>query len=82
MRVNQAMTSEVITVPVGMPVPEAAALLVRARISGAPVVDGARRVVGVLSESDLVRALADGQRNGLLGFQRAVPGGARRPRGT
>ena len=48
------MTSEVITVPLTMPVEELAALLWEKHISGAPVVDAAGIFAGVVTESDLI----------------------------
>lgn len=55
MRAIDIMTSDVITMDPEMTVKEAAELLVNRRISGAPVVDSAQRLVGMLSEGDLVR---------------------------
>lgn len=54
MRVSEIMTPEVLTVPPTMPVRELSALLRERRITGAPVVDEAGRVVGVVSEFDLL----------------------------
>jgi len=48
------MTTEVITVSPEMPVEELAALLWEKKISGAPVVDGAGNLLGVVTESDLI----------------------------
>ncbi len=48
------MTAPVMTIPQDMPLREAARLLSGAHISGAPVVDGSGRCVGVLSSSDFV----------------------------
>lgn len=63
MRVSELMTREVVTVHPEMPLREAAALLADRRISGAPVVDETGRVVGVLSEADIV-AKAGGPKRG------------------
>jgi CBS domain-containing protein len=52
-RVEQLMTSTVVTVTPDMPLPEVAALLVRHRISGVPVVVD-EEVVGVVSEADIL----------------------------
>jgi CBS domain-containing protein len=49
------MQARVLTVGPEMTVNEAGRLLERARIGGAPVVDGRRRLLGVLSRSDLLR---------------------------
>jgi CBS domain-containing protein len=48
------MTHEVITVKESATVRELAALLLTSNISGAPVVDDAGRVIGVVTESDLI----------------------------
>jgi CBS domain-containing protein len=48
------MTAPVLTIPQETPLREAAALLCRSHISGAPVVDADGRCVGVLSSSDFV----------------------------
>jgi CBS domain-containing protein len=53
MRVRDVMTSDVATVAPGTDLREVAALLVRKRISGVPVVEG-ERVVGVVSERDIL----------------------------
>ncbi len=49
------MTREVIAVHPETALREAALRMVKARISGLPVVDDANRVVGIVSEGDLVR---------------------------
>jgi CBS domain-containing protein len=56
------MSRDVITVSQEMPMEEAARVLTRGQVSGAPVVDGEGRCVGVLSASDFVRrgAIAPG----------------------
>jgi len=48
------MTRQVITVPPSMPVEDLAALLYEKKISGAPVVDKDNRLLGVVTESDLI----------------------------
>lgn len=48
------MTSEVITVKENATVRELAALLLTNNISGAPVVDDSGKVIGVVTESDLI----------------------------
>jgi CBS domain-containing protein len=60
--VNDVMTRDVFAVGPDTSLETAARLLTQRRIHGAPVVDGGRRVVGVVSASDLVdpdRALSD-----------------------
>lgn len=69
MRVAELMTSEVVTVRAETPLREAAALLAEKRISGLPVVDAGGRVVGVLSEGDIVAKAGGATRgNRLLGW--------------
>jgi CBS domain-containing protein len=54
------MTTRVVTVKPSTPIPEAARLLVRRKISGVPVVDekDKTKVVGILTEADLLAAPA------------------------
>jgi len=54
MRAKDAMTSPAITVTPEMHCKDAAALLVRHRISALPVVDASGRLVGLVSEADLL----------------------------
>jgi CBS domain-containing protein len=54
--VGQLMTIDPIVVSANATLGEAAELLDRHHISGAPVVDGSGSLVGVLSQTDLVRA--------------------------
>lgn len=54
MRVADLMTQDVLVVSPGTALKEAAALLVARGISGLPVCDGDRRVLGVVSEADIV----------------------------
>jgi CBS domain-containing protein len=53
-RVNDIMTSEVVSVGEETPYREIVDTLVAHRISAVPVVDGFRQVLGVVSESDLL----------------------------
>ncbi|MFO0928522.1 MAG: CBS domain-containing protein [Gemmataceae bacterium] len=55
------MTSPVVTIPQEMSLREAARMLTRLRISGAPVVDPVGRCVGVLSSTDFVSCALEGQ---------------------
>ena len=52
--VSDVMTKSVVTASRDMDVHEAARLLSEHRISGMPVVDAGRRVVGVISEADIL----------------------------
>jgi CBS domain-containing protein len=49
------MSPEVVTIPEALPVRDAARRLAAAHVSGAPIVDGSGRCVGVLSLSDIAR---------------------------
>ena len=51
------MTRDVLTVTPGMSLEQAAERLVERGVSGAPVVDDRGRMVGILSESDILRQL-------------------------
>jgi len=55
MKARDVMTPNVVSVPIDMPVPEIAELLLERRISAVPVVDASEHVVGVISEGDLIR---------------------------
>ena len=71
MCVADVMTMDPITVHDEAPIEEAAELLTRYRITGLPVVDANDRLVGVVSQSDLlaiqplVSAVVRGKRDGL-----------------
>jgi CBS domain-containing protein len=52
--VRDIMTKELITLKEDTPVKEAARILSEAKISGAPVVDDEGRLIGLVTESDLV----------------------------
>jgi CBS domain-containing protein len=54
LRVSDVMTSPVMTLGPHLTAREAARMLDKHRISGAPVVDKRRRVLGVVSQSDLI----------------------------
>ena len=65
MRALDVMTTEVLTVDVNTTVRAVAALLSERGISGVPVVDAANRVIGIVSEGDLLhRAEIDTERRG------------------
>lgn len=55
MKARDVMTPNVVSVPADMTVPEVATLMLERRISAVPVVDASGRVVGVISEGDLMR---------------------------
>ena len=54
LKVRDLMTPDVVTVRPATPIKDAARLLVEHRISGMPVVHDGGRVVGVVSEGDLL----------------------------
>ena len=58
MLAKDIMTRKLVTVTVAMTLKEAARTLLMARVSGAPVVDDSGRMVGVLSQTDIVREQA------------------------
>jgi len=55
MNVGDIMVKDVVTVGPDAPVREVAMLMLERRISGVPVVDADRRVLGIVSEGDLIR---------------------------
>jgi CBS domain-containing protein len=59
MRVKDLMTTDVLTVQTSTLLKDAAALLAQHRISGLPVVDDERHVLGVLSEGDILYKESD-----------------------
>jgi acetoin utilization protein AcuB len=64
------MTKEVITVPPDFTVEETAQVLLKNKISGVPVVDASRRLVGVITQADVFRVLISltGADNGGIQF--------------
>ncbi|HXG76738.1 MAG TPA: CBS domain-containing protein [Gaiellaceae bacterium] len=54
MKIKELMTTEVVAVGPDTPLKEVASLLVEHRISGVPVVDADRRILGVVSEADIL----------------------------
>jgi CBS domain-containing protein len=57
-RVGELMNPDVVVLRPDMTLPEAQEVLSQRSVSGAPVVDDAGRVVGVVSQNDLVRSAA------------------------
>lgn len=55
MNASDIMTKDVVAVGPETPVREVAMLMLERRISGVPVVDGERHVLGIVSEGDLIR---------------------------
>lgn len=56
-KVKDIMTKKVVTVPLDFTIEEAAEVLLQNDISGAPVVDAKGDLVGIITNSDLYRAL-------------------------
>jgi acetoin utilization protein AcuB len=69
-RVKDIMTKDPITVPPDYTVEETAQVLLKNKISGAPVVDNSGNVVGTITQSDLFRVLISltGIENGGIQF--------------
>lgn len=57
MKVKEIMKTNIINFKKGTPVREAAKILSQKHISGAPVVDEKNRLIGIISEKDIFRAL-------------------------
>jgi CBS domain-containing protein len=66
MRVEDLMTTEVVTVKEDTPLKDAARLMAGRAISGLPVVDDDDRVVGMLTEADFVERTSNQERAGLV----------------
>jgi CBS-domain-containing membrane protein len=64
---REIMTRDVAWVRIDAPLDEVAALLARRGVSGAPVLDAADRVVGVISETDFLRAMSSGGITSFMG---------------
>jgi len=56
-KVKKIMTEDPITVPMDFTIDEVAAVLLKNRISGMPVVNASGKVVGVITKSDVFKAL-------------------------
>ena len=54
MRTSDVMSSPVVSVPPDAPLKDVASLLVERRINAVPVVDAGGRLVGIISEADLL----------------------------
>lgn len=71
MRADEVMTAQVVTVAPDAPVAEAVKLMLDRRVSGLPVVDPTGRLIGVITEGDLLRRSELGtekKRTGWLDF--------------
>ena len=54
MKVRDVMTTKVLTIAPGAPLKEAATEMIRAGVSGLPVIDEDRKVIGIITEADFV----------------------------
>ncbi|MDB1087306.1 CBS domain-containing protein [Streptomyces sp. ACA25] len=72
-KIGHAMTSEVVSVTQETPFKEIAKLLTTHRISGLPVIDDDEKVLGVISQTDLVLRQADRAELAALGASRLPP---------
>ena len=71
MRAHQVMTRDVTTVTPDTSIAEAAAVMLKHHVSGLPVVEGAGKLVGIVTEGDFLRRSEFGterKRSGLLRF--------------
>lgn len=59
MNIRDLMTSDVVAATPDMPLSEATRLLIGHHITGMPVVDRERKIVGVITELDLIRTAAE-----------------------
>ncbi len=62
---GQIMTKDLVTVRPDMTVMEAVGVLLKHQISGAPVMDANRRLVGIMSELDCVNHISHSAMNGV-----------------
>jgi CBS-domain-containing membrane protein len=56
--VGRIMTRQVVTVGATAPLVDAATLMIERKIGGLPVVDSSRKLLGIITETDLLKALA------------------------
>ena len=68
-KVKNIMTKDPITVPVDYTVEETAELLLRHKISGVPVLEKARELAGVITQTDLLRVMVSLTGVGKKGIQ-------------
>jgi CBS domain-containing protein len=59
--VSQIMTKDVLTVHMDTPVFDALKILMEHKVSGLPVVDAQKKLVGVITEKDFLQLLLEGQ---------------------
>lgn len=59
MKVGDVMSEEIMTITADAPLKEAAIMMVKSGVSGLPVIDDERKVVGIITEADFVTAEAN-----------------------
>jgi len=59
MKVGDVMSDEIMTITADAPLKDAAMIMVKSGVSGLPVVDDDRKVVGIITEADFVTAEAN-----------------------
>jgi acetoin utilization protein AcuB len=59
LRIDELMTKNVLTVSPDTPIEEAARLMVSNKIGGLPVVDESKKVVGVITETDIFKTFVE-----------------------
>jgi acetoin utilization protein AcuB len=72
LKVADIMTHHVITISQEAPIEDAANLMVTRKIGGLPVVNGAGRVVGVVTETDIFKAFAEMLGSGEKGLRLTI----------
>lgn len=74
MKAADVMTKAVVTLPPNAPITDALRLMLGQRISGLPVVDANGRLVGILTEGDLLRRAEIGTEPARSGWRKFVRG--------
>jgi CBS domain-containing protein len=59
MRVGDVMSDEIMTITADAPLKDAAMIMVKSGVSGLPVIDDERKVIGIITEADFVTAEAN-----------------------
>ncbi len=68
-KIGQVMSKNPITIPIDFTIEETADILLKNKISGAPVVDSKENIVGAITQNDLFRALISLSGFGKKGIQ-------------
>lgn len=69
---SEIMSKEVMTIREGMTVEDALKLLINARITGMPVVNSKGKMIGVISDYDILQQLSDGKSLKPVSFRKPV----------